>query len=156
MEAEPEEQVEAAPSGAGGAAESQPARGGDIVRAAKQADDRWEVEPNGSVRYNFKAENLVAHCTYHSGNCRRTRTVRPPNSLKNLGQGRPVGLLCAWLERARDYATAKEHSANCKPTFQERVDARQRFEADADAKAWADTYERAPGDGEQREPSDLM
>lgn len=141
------------------AAESQPPEPAPGLvrepRAGKIADDRWDVEPNGSVRYNFRAENLVAHCSYHSGNCRRTRTVRAPTTFKNPGQGRPLGLLCAWLERAREYATAKEHSADCRPTLQQRVEARQRFEASEDAKAWADRFERAPDGGEEREPPDM-
>ena len=124
------------------------------VRKEAVADDRAEFE-NGSIRYNFGAQNLVAHCVAHGGNCRRTRTVRPSakKGASAKAQGRPVGHLAAWLSQANDYPDASQHSSSCHPSRQERKDARQRFyDSSTDAKEFADKYERKKGDDESDEP----
>ena len=125
-------------------------------KAAKTADDRWEFPPHGSVRYNFKASNLVAHCTFHSDNCRRSRTTKAHvNASRFPGQGRPMGNLIAWLDQADKFATAKEHSSQCKPTLQERREARQKLNSSPEAMSWAAKYERQPRANEEDEPPTL-
>lgn len=125
-------------------------------KTSKVADDRFEVPPNGSIRYNFKGKNLVAHCACHAGNCRRTRTInRPVNATRNKAQGRPIGLLTAWLEQAHSFAGEKEHSSRCRPSFEERKAARQRFYEIEGGVAWAKKFERELEDGEAEEPRDM-
>ena len=124
------------------------------VRKTAVADDRAEFE-NGSIRYNFGAKNLVAHCVAHGGNCRRTRTVKPSakKGASAKAQGRPIGHLAAWLSQANNYDDAQQHSSSCQPSRQERKDARQAFyDSCADAKDFADKYERKKDDDESDEP----
>ena len=127
-------------------------------KAAKAAaDDRMDYT-NGSLRYNFRSQNIVAHCSYHIGsNCRRTRTAKPPagKSTGLTSQGRPVGLLAAWLEQAQNFASAKEHSAQCRPSYAERLEARRNFESLSGGLDWANSFERPAKDGEEREPRDF-
>lgn len=104
---------------------------------------------NGSLRWNEKSQNLVAHCAHHSNNCRRTRTTKASTG---KSQGRPCGLLCAWLERAGDYDTAQEHSAQCHPTLEQRQEARRKLFAMPKGKAFADMYERPRRQDEDSEP----
>ena len=55
------------------------------------ADDRFEYT-NGSLRFNFRSENIVAHCSFHTGsNCRRTRTAKEPTGKsKNVATQRDL------------------------------------------------------------------
>eukprot|EP00438_Fugacium_kawagutii_P025200 Skav218086 [mRNA] locus=scaffold3382:127476:129074:- [translate_table: standard] len=118
----------------------------------RMADIRFDYS-HGSVRYNIKAQNLVAHCSFHSGNCRRTRTVK--ESKQNRSQGRPIGLLAAWLEMAEQYETAAQHSADCRPSLERRQSARRRFEEKDGAQKFCADHERAKRDGEDDEPPSM-
>ena len=49
-------------------------------------------------------------------------------SARTEGQGRPLGLLAAWLLKARDYATASDHKESfASITLEQRVSARAAF-----------------------------
>lgn len=125
------------------------------TRVAKIEDDRFDFPPYGSVRYNYRQRNLVAHCSCHSGNCRRTRTVNPPTGRgRTKGQGRPIGLLVAWLQKAEDHTSDKNHSSQCRPSLHERHTARETF-YDLGGKEWAQTYEREKEDNEPSELEDI-
>eukprot|EP00438_Fugacium_kawagutii_P030563 Skav222978 [mRNA] locus=scaffold2762:26211:28049:+ [translate_table: standard] len=123
-------------------------------RVEKVADDRFDV-PNGSIRYNFRASNLVAHCSVHDDNCRRTRTVNPAANSRRSGQGRPVGLLMSWLDQAHKFKSAKEHSSGCKPSHEERVAARRRFNRMKGGLEFSKKYERKQFEGEDEEPDKM-
>lgn len=128
-------------------------RGPQGPKAPKiQPDDRVEVPPWGSVRYNFKGENMVAHCEYHEGNCRKTRTVKAGRS---AGQGRPMALLVSWLNQADNYETAKQHSSECKPSRKERLAARKEVNEDPECRAFASKYERKRESNEEEEPETI-
>lgn len=59
--------------------------------------------PGGVLRYYAKTNSAVAHCTRHGGVvCRLTRTMNASRARGREGQGRPIGLLCAWLAAATD------------------------------------------------------
>ena len=51
----------------------------------------------GELRFHKKTKNIVAHCSAHSDehDCRRSRTTI--GNANRQGQGRPIGLLVAWL-----------------------------------------------------------
>jgi hypothetical protein len=54
--------------------------------------------PFGSIRYYKSTRTLVATCDKHGPKCRLTRSTKASFSKANPGQGRPFGLLVAWLE----------------------------------------------------------
>ena len=127
------------------------------MRAPKVLDERLECSRYGSIRYNHKAKNLVAHCSYHSGNCRRTRTTHSPSTRRQVsGQGRPMGLLAAWLEQAANYPNAQEHSRECRPTHEDRLRARANIKRLRDGEAFSQQYERRQRDGEPEEPDSMV
>ncbi len=127
-----------------------------LKSTALRADDRLDYPPHGSIRYNFRSESLVAHCSYHSGNCRRTRIAKPAaNPSRNPGQGRPVGLLSAWLEEGSRFDSAQLHSQSCHPNLQLRREARHRFSSLPGASDFCRSYERPRRDSENEEPENL-
>lgn len=83
------------------------------------------VLPNGKISFYPRTQQLEAACRIHAG-CKLKRTTEP---FKGRGsrpsQGRPMGLLSAWLNRATEFDTHKEHinPANF-PDFDARVVAR--------------------------------
>lgn len=127
------------------------------TRAEAVPDDRFEFGVNGSVRYNHKTKNLVAHCCFHAGNCRRTRTSVEASRLnaRNRGQGRPLGHLCAWLAAADAFEDSAAHSRQCHPTLQEKQRARAQFNQQAGAAAFSSSYERNQRPGEPEEPESM-
>ena len=125
-------------------------------RAPKVVDDRFDIDDLGSIRYNYKTETLVAFCPFHTGQCRRTRTTKPAARDRASAQGRPLGLLIAWLEQANDFETAQSHSAQCHPNFDKRKAARAHFYALEGGEAWATSYERPRRPGEDSEPTDIV
>lgn len=130
---------------------------GPRPRDDKLADDRVECGPNGSIRYNHKTSNLVAHCSIHSGNCRRTRTTKPSTGRRSVpGQGRPCGLLSAWLDQARAFSDARSHSNACRPTLEQRRAARTEFMKMPGATAFCQRYERAKREDEADEPDSIV
>ena len=59
--------------------------------------DVLQVGTWGELRFYRKTNNIVAHCSKHiEQDCRRSRTM-VANSARP-GQGRPIGLLVAWLQ----------------------------------------------------------
>ena len=86
----------------------------------------------GDIRYNPKSKVLVAHCACEKhGDCRRQRTcVGSSKSLLgpgSLGQGRPLGLLVAWLLEQKDFGNRRDHVSKSLVHLrrQKRVDARE-------------------------------
>lgn len=72
----------------------------------------------GDLRYNPKSKALVAHCNHcKHGDCRRQRTSVLGKSAALFGaaangQGKPLGLLMAWLLEQNDFRTRREHVSN--------------------------------------------
>eukprot|EP00972_Heterocapsa_arctica_P035128 5172123-Heterocapsa_arctica.AAC.1 len=58
--------------------------------------------PFGDIRYYHLRKEMVAHCPNprHGNHCRLSRKTTPHLSAKKAGQGRPAGLLAAWLRSA--------------------------------------------------------
>jgi len=124
-------------------------------RLPKIVDDRFDIDGIGSIRYNYRSESMVAFCLYHSGHCRRTRTTKASELRGKAGQGRPIGTLMAWLEQGSQFETAQAHSANCRPKYDDRKRARERFCALTGGKDWAASYERPLREGEGQEPTSI-
>ncbi len=65
----------------------------------------------GSIKYDTVRCQLSAHCCETSGHgaqCRLNRTCKPSTRGK-LEQGRPLGLLLAWLDCHEKFASKAEH-----------------------------------------------
>ena len=95
---------------------------------------------------------MRAHCSKHDG-CTRQRTVREGSLDSSHGQGRPIGLLCAWLASARNYETKADHMAARVSSLQDRRAARAAFLQKDGAAEFAADHERARGANESEEPT---
>ena len=72
--------------------------------------DAEVVVPNGFLRYyNTNRKFMVAHCEHHREACRLTRALNESKARNRAGQGRPLGLLLAWLAAGHDYDSAWSH-----------------------------------------------
>ncbi len=107
---------------------------------------------HGSLAYYPKSESMVAFCTKHAGDCRRSRTTKA--SATRPGQGRCVGSLISWLQLSHHYANKEEHVKFCLSTHQERLEARREFMSLPQSEEFS-AYERALRDGEDAEPADI-
>ena len=108
----------------------------------------------GTLRYYDATGSVVAHCNRHGSHvCRMTRTVRASRHAGRKGQGRPLGLLLAWLRAAGDpeHDSAELHKSMEPPSFEDRLEARVLFEADPSAAEWL-AIERVPRPDEDVEP----
>lgn len=127
------------------------------VARRPRADFELQV-PGGTLRYYEGTNSVVAHCFRHgSQECRLTRTMNASTARGRAGQGRPIGLLCAWLEAGMDPAlrTAEAHKQMRPfPTFEQRRQARASVASVLGIQSFFDR-ERPPRPDEGAEPSAL-
>lgn len=107
---------------------------------------------HGSLAYYPKSQSMVAFCTKHAGDCRRSRTTKA--SATKPGQGRCVGLLISWLKHSHHYKDKAEHVKYCISTHSDRVAARREFMSLPQSEEFS-AYERALRDGEDAEPAEI-
>lgn len=84
----------------------------------------------GRVTY-YRKGAFEANCRHHLGDCRKTRTNKPPSGWRiaaSPGQGRPVAELVVWLEKAAEFSSASDHMAFTPPVAT-RASARERLVA---------------------------
>lgn len=114
--------------------------------------------PGGKlIYYGGQHENMVAECQNPAhGRCVKTKTVRKPKrrTTANVGQGRPLGLLAAWLSKGQSLQSKEEHwSKGHMPSREDRLIARQAIKdmegADAEGLLAAEADQ---GEGEDSEP----
>ena len=115
----------------------------------------------GDIRYNAEAGHIVAICNNPNhgahGDCRKIRTVKGPvgrTALFNPHQGRPLGLLSAWLKVGSVYETAEDHKSGrvlTGLTREQRARARSEFMQESDS-ALISQFERACVGDEPEEP----
>ena len=84
--------------------------------------------PGGEIHYNALTEQMQAFCglraCQHYPDCRKTATTNP----KKRGSGRPIGLLMSWLQQAESYDDKLSHVHSCRPTWDQRKEARAIFQ----------------------------
>jgi hypothetical protein len=144
-EAEPEHEV----------AEAEP----EQARAAKPREKDYPAvhfAPHGEFRFNVFSQTMTAVCTdpRHAPDCRRGRTVLPSAraGVSFAGQGRPVGLLAAWLMMGDNHADSGSHKKAMKDiTLEMRQAGRAAFLEKPDSEEIA-LFERAKRPGEDDEP----
>ncbi|CAE7038707.1 unnamed protein product [Symbiodinium sp. CCMP2592] len=120
--------------------------------------DKTEVEVPGYGRLRYykhrEQKQIIAVCGFHK-DCRVMRSLtRNPNAKQPdtalFGQGRPLGLVIAWLKCQHEHTSQQEHIHSFHVDFQARQDARVWFlENVEDAADWAGLErEQADGEGE--------
>ena len=115
---------------------------------------------NGGVLRFYPQNSVVtAFCDHPGhGDCRRSRTVRQNEASRTAmqrGQGRPIGLLCSWLELQMDHSSQQDHVHNCNPTATQRVAAREKFLQMPGALDFSQQAERPQREGEDIEPAKI-
>ena len=109
--------------------------------------------PHGYLKYYAKTDIVVAHCLFHGDRmCRMTRSLKASRVKARAGQGRPLGLMLAWLGgvgHAED--DSMEAHKKYMPAFDERAAARTDFEMVDGHEEWL-ALERPARAGEANEP----
>eukprot|EP00971_Amphidinium_carterae_P025321 499916-Amphidinium_carterae.2 len=132
-----------------GAEGSKASRKGQLYRKA----DAEVVIGTGAIRFYLNKDELVAYCGQQGhGSCRLSRTCKQSSSSKRPGQGRPLGLLSAWLLRECEDADAHK---SFKPSLDERKLARGMLNLCPDSDTLV-SAERMVRDGEDDEPDVLL
>jgi hypothetical protein len=76
----------------------------EVIDAVRGAAELVARVPGGVIRHYAatasKPSYMVAHCGRHGPKCRLTRTCGPSPRMNKAAQGRPLGLLLAWLRRS--------------------------------------------------------
>ena len=76
---------------------------------AAAADIDVAVPGGGRIKFYISTDQFVAHCPLaelHGRACRLTRTCLPG---PRPGQGRPLGLLMSWIQRAGEFGSQDAH-----------------------------------------------
>ena len=96
-------------------------------------------------------KTMTAHCTVHGEGCRRSRTVTESGRYGREGQGRPIGLLVAWLQDPDNHADLPRTFVHPRPRRQQ---ARQMFSILEGSRLFS-KHEREKRPGEADEPTDI-
>ena len=129
------------------------AMGPDVVPVLTLSADRDVCRarfPHGSLVAYFNTKNMVAECNIaaHGDKCHLTRTLRKGTK---PGQGRPLGLLLAWLDDSSIHLESRRRKGWLRPAFAERAAHRMMFAAAPGAEEMLQR-ERPPMGGEGEEP----
>ena len=113
----------------------------------------------GQIKFDLALDLFTAHCNLpsHGRLCRLRRTIKP--NARNLAQGRPAGVLLAWLAAADQYGNKEDHQAIGQRSrhedcfqFERRVEARSCLAAMPELALAFDAFERPQRPGEAEEP----
>lgn len=115
----------------------------------------------GIIRYYFSRREFVAHCQSpeHGHRCRLSRSSEESLSKRRAGQGRPIGLLGAWLMAGaadRNISSQWQHThMRPMPSLSDRQAARMTIAAHAQG-AGLLALERPAREGEPDEPETIQ
>jgi hypothetical protein len=114
------------------------------------------VAPFGELRYNIRFGQMSAVCTMHGNDCRKTRScTQAVRSSGSSGQGRPLGLLVAWLIDGANHDSRADHFSSVPTlTLANRQDARQFAMRSPEASDFA-SFEREKRANEADEPMSI-
>lgn len=108
-------------------------------------------ELGGHILFYEKSKLFFAYCGNPGhGRCMRSRTSESSSRADRVGQGRPLGLLAAWL-RGHNLPSKQEHSWDF-PDHSARLAARQQWRGRSEAFATLESLERPRRPGEAEEP----
>ena len=115
--------------------------------------DMITIPSHGFLKF-YREGRITAHCTVHSDHnkdCRRSRTIRESAMDGRDGQGRPIGLLVAWLKDPNCHGkVARTHVHSLK----DRLEARSFFNSLPGSSEFSQ-HERERGRWESEEPFTL-
>lgn len=140
--------------------ESQGTQGFRPLGVQGAASHAYYTTTHGKLTYYSSSKSFEAVCRFPGhGDCRITRTGRPPKGIRiatHRHQGRVAPLLLAWLELAsHDQTTSVEHKLEM-PSFASRRAARDRLKAGGPCAQALLEGERPPFDFEPNsEPSEF-
>lgn len=121
--------------------------------------DKEVVVRGGFIRFYNTARKkfCVAHCESHEGRCVLTRTLAESNAAGRQGQGRPLGLMLAWLAQAGQYASPREHvhAPSSNFSYQDRLRLREDAAEIPGMQYLFDVAERLVREGESAEPEHI-
>ena len=122
-----------------------------IARRAPLPQLSIRVAEHGDIRYNILDGYFQAACALHGSECRRRRTASSSERIQ--GQGRPLGLLTAWLMAANKYSSKQDHvnARSSDFSFDDRLQARQQFKVLSEADDFF-AFERPQAADEGEEP----
>jgi hypothetical protein len=98
-------------------------------RGRRQPADAVVEVVSGTIKLYQRTHRMVAECNRHPA-CFLTRTTLGSAVPARFGQGRPLGLLVAWLEMCLDGLSRFEHVHHFTPSAEERFVVRGIVEAD--------------------------
>ena len=129
------------------------APGPEIAAGGREAAHLTKDVEGGYITVYLADNRMVAHCRRHGPReCRLTRGLQASAAASRRAQGRPLGLLLAWLRCCDEFADAAEHKGHRPfPSHEARLAARTAFAAEADSEAWF-AVERPRREGEGLEP----
>eukprot|EP00439_Symbiodinium_sp_Y106_P029006 s6826_g3.t1 len=112
---------------------------------------RFDLGELGDLRYNTVMKYYRAKCGRHQ--CERQRTAAASDYASRAGQGRPLGLLAAWL-RDHDCSCKREHVAKGNASLAERRAARDFLKTLHTQEAYDEfaSFERPRRENEAEEP----
>ena len=129
-------------------------------RSAPQPRNKGIVVPvddaGSTITLYRNSSFVVAHCRleHHGRMCRLTRTCVPSDAPRREGQGRPLGLMAAWLAKGSDFPDSASRVRWCNPALAERRQARRAL-AEMPATAALFEAERGRRESEHSEPDDV-
>jgi hypothetical protein len=120
--------------------------------------ETFEVPGFGELRFNQAQRTIIAvcSCAQHAPDCRKSRTVVESLLGARMGQGRPVGLLVAWLMDGPDHQDKASHNHRSVQslTHDQRIAARSHF-TQLPLSHQLLSYERHQRPNEDDEPVDI-
>lgn len=129
-----------------------------VSRKKEVVEEVLVVPGYGKIHFNTKSMALTAHCdciNHGSHVCRKQRTSQGAArvTLKNIGQGRPLGFLTAWLMEQDEYEDQSSHVRAPAHvfTYQKRCKARAHLKTIPGAAQFF-AFEREKAGGEESEP----
>ena len=148
------------PSGDAGSSSS--SSGGSAVPARRELQGprragvpelRFHVADYGEIRFNTVSQYYRAICAQHD-QCARQRTCAASDKIARRGQGRPLGLLAAWL-LDQSHSSSRDHVRAPVPTLSERQAGRNFLKSLCSGSEYEDfaQHERVRAGGEPEEPA---
>ena len=123
-------------------------------RASASGDNLSLQVEFGRLYYYGGQEQFYAVCSTHGAGCRMTRTKNADKRLLRRAQGRPLGLLSAWLRDGAAYPSAWHHMKLCMPSLEARQYGRARLHLVEGAGKFL-ALDRARREDEYSDPEDL-
>lgn len=144
--------------GPGDAKPASPSASRAFASRDRSSTETLSVPGCGLIRFLPGQNVLVAVCDHPGhGDCRRQKTLASSSTgtQRGLGQGRPLGFLCAWLRQQMDHDDRERH-VRFNPSFDQRKLARQWLVTNvAEASSFSQQHERACRAGEDAEPKSI-